>query len=118
MRYRIGVDIGGTFTDCVVITDAGSIYTFKELSTPEDQSIGLYHVVEKALFFKKIGKPSFHGFPILIGGNMWESNPPKQLFTTSTGFEDQRAHQHPSTPIDISLIEYDYIISRNRCTTA
>ena len=40
MRYRIGVDIGGTFTDCVVITDGGSIYTFKELSTPEDQSIG------------------------------------------------------------------------------
>ena len=30
---------------------------------------------------------------------MWESNPPKQLFATITGFEDQRAHQHPSTPI-------------------
>lgn len=54
MRYRIGVDIGGTFTDCVVITDNGSIYTFKELSTPEDQSIGLYNVINKASqFFKK-----------------------------------------------------------------
>lgn len=54
MRYRIGVDIGGTFTDCVVITDSGSIYTFKELSTPQDQSIGLYNVIEKAAqFFKK-----------------------------------------------------------------
>jgi len=54
LRYRIGVDIGGTFTDCVVITDNGSIYTFKELSTPEDQSIGLYNVINKASqFFKK-----------------------------------------------------------------
>ncbi len=54
MRYRIGVDIGGTFTDCVVITDSGSIYTFKELSTPEDQSIGLYNVIRKAAqFFEK-----------------------------------------------------------------
>ncbi len=54
MRYRIGVDIGGTFTDCVVITNNGSIYTFKELSTPEDQSIGLYNVIKKAAqFFEK-----------------------------------------------------------------
>ncbi len=30
---------------------------------------------------------------------MWESNPPMRLPTPNTGFEDQRAHQHPSTPI-------------------
>ncbi|HHU13285.1 MAG TPA: hypothetical protein GXZ64_08665 [Clostridiaceae bacterium] len=40
MRYRIGVDIGGTLTDCVVILENGSVFTFKELSTPHDQSIG------------------------------------------------------------------------------
>ena len=34
-----------------------------------------------------------------LGGNMWESNPPGRLFTTYTGFEDQGAHQNPSTPI-------------------
>ena len=48
MRYRIGVDIGGTFTDCVVILENGSVFTFKELSTPHDQSIGLYNVIKKA----------------------------------------------------------------------
>ena len=61
MRYRIGVDIGGTFTDCVVITDGGSIYTFKELSTPEDQSIGLYHVIEKAAAFFQMDLRAFLG---------------------------------------------------------
>lgn len=51
---RIGVDIGGTFTDCVVIDDNGVIHTFKELSTPKDQSIGLYNVINKgAEFFGK-----------------------------------------------------------------
>lgn len=33
-----------------------------------------------------------------IGGNVWESNPPKKLLTPHTGFEDQREHQNPSTP--------------------
>lgn len=33
---------------------------------------------------------------------MWESNPPKRLLTPRIGFEDRRAHQHPSTPISVS----------------
>jgi len=48
MRFRVGVDTGGTFTDCVVIDERGTIHTFKELSTPRDPSIGLYNVVRKA----------------------------------------------------------------------
>jgi N-methylhydantoinase A len=48
MNYRVGVDTGGTFTDCVVIDEKGGIHTFKELSTPKDPSVGLYNVVEKA----------------------------------------------------------------------
>ena len=48
MKFRMGVDIGGTFTDGVVIDPAGSIHPFKELSTPKDPSIGLYNVIRKA----------------------------------------------------------------------
>jgi N-methylhydantoinase A len=48
MKFRMGVDIGGTFTDGVVIDDAGTIHPFKELSTPKDPSIGLYNVLRKA----------------------------------------------------------------------
>jgi len=59
--YRIGVDIGGTFTDCVVITKEGEIHTFKELSTPQDQSIGLYHVIESAAKFFNMSLQEFLG---------------------------------------------------------
>lgn len=48
MKFRMGVDIGGTFTDGVVIDPAGVIHPFKELSTPKDPSIGLYNVIRKA----------------------------------------------------------------------
>ncbi len=51
MKYRVGVDTGGTFTDCVVIDEAGVIHTFKELSTPKDPSIGLYNVIQRAAEF-------------------------------------------------------------------
>jgi N-methylhydantoinase A len=34
MTYRIGVDIGGTFTDCVVTDERGGRYVSKALTTP------------------------------------------------------------------------------------
>ena len=36
--YRLGVDIGGTFTDIVILAPDGTIYSKKILSTPDDYS--------------------------------------------------------------------------------
>ncbi|MGE0802683.1 MAG: hydantoinase/oxoprolinase family protein, partial [Lautropia sp.] len=42
IRYRIGVDIGGTFTDFVLVDDrAGTAITHKQLTTPEDPSLAV-----------------------------------------------------------------------------
>jgi N-methylhydantoinase A len=41
MNLRIGIDIGGTFTDLVAIGDDGSVRTCKTASTPADYSIGI-----------------------------------------------------------------------------
>ena len=45
------------------------------------------------------GAKRLEQFVFKIGGNVWESNPPKRLLTPYTGFEDQRAHQNSSTPM-------------------
>ncbi len=41
MTYRIGIDVGGTFTDLVAIDDGGVVTLGKVPSTPADQSIGV-----------------------------------------------------------------------------
>jgi N-methylhydantoinase A len=40
-KLRIGVDIGGTFTDCVVLGDSGARLTVKSLTTPENPAAGV-----------------------------------------------------------------------------
>ena len=39
--YRIGIDVGGTFTDLVAIDDAGASTLAKVPTTPDDPSIGV-----------------------------------------------------------------------------
>ncbi|MEL0323546.1 MAG: hydantoinase/oxoprolinase N-terminal domain-containing protein, partial [Rhodospirillales bacterium] len=45
--YRVGVDVGGTFTDVVAVHDDGSVTLAKAPSTPEDQSIGVMAGLER-----------------------------------------------------------------------
>lgn len=45
MRYRIGVDIGGTFTDCVVATETGERTVSKALTTPGSLQDGVLEAV-------------------------------------------------------------------------
>src|ERR1051325_10057953 len=49
MAYRLGVDVGGTFTDVLVLEEEkGTLTLEKVLSTPEDQSIGVLEGVRQA----------------------------------------------------------------------
>ncbi|MDH3233488.1 MAG: hydantoinase/oxoprolinase family protein, partial [Alphaproteobacteria bacterium] len=41
MTIKIGIDVGGTFTDFLVVADGAEPQIFKTLSTPKDPSIGL-----------------------------------------------------------------------------
>ncbi len=48
MSYRLGVDVGGTFTDLLLINElSGQTYTAKVPSTPEDSSIGVLNGVAR-----------------------------------------------------------------------
>ncbi len=46
---RIGVDVGGTFTDVVVTSRSGDIYTYKLLSTPQDFSEGVIEGIREII---------------------------------------------------------------------
>ena len=48
MSYRLGVDVGGTFTDLLLINeDNGATFRAKTPSTPADQSVGVLTGIEK-----------------------------------------------------------------------
>lgn len=48
-RYQIGVDIGGTFTDLVLLASDGRLHTRKVLSTPDDYGRGIVSGIADAL---------------------------------------------------------------------
>ncbi len=41
MSYRVGIDVGGTFTDLFLWSEQGGAESFKVLSTPKDPSLGV-----------------------------------------------------------------------------
>lgn len=48
MAFRLGVDVGGTFTDILLIDEeTGKTHRYKTSSTPEDQSIAVLHGIEQ-----------------------------------------------------------------------
>lgn len=48
MTYKLGVDVGGTFTDVLLIdSQSGAVHTAKVLSTPEDSSIGVLNGIAR-----------------------------------------------------------------------
>jgi N-methylhydantoinase A len=55
MAYLVGIDIGGTFTDCAIVDRAGKLLTTKVPSTPADFSRGMMDALDagaKALGIK------------------------------------------------------------------
>ena len=47
MTYRIGIDVGGTFTDLVAVDDDGRVTIAKSASTPRDPAVGVLEGLSK-----------------------------------------------------------------------
>ena len=45
--YKIGIDVGGTFTDFLLVSDDGTSEIYKVLSTPDDPSIGFMNGIRE-----------------------------------------------------------------------
>lgn len=48
MSYRVGVDIGGTFTDVLAMDTGGRARVYKTSTTPDDPSEGFFRALERA----------------------------------------------------------------------
>lgn len=91
-RYRLGCDIGGTFTDFVLLDDeTGEIRTSKCLTTPKDPS----DAVEQGIKALEAGKQGFvpelneliHGTTLVINSIIERKGARTALITTK-GFRD------------------------------
>ena len=59
MTYRLGVDVGGTFTDFLLTDNKGDKSIYKALTTPKNPSEGLFNGIEKIARDKKLSIKEF-----------------------------------------------------------
>lgn len=104
MAYMVGIDSGGTFTDCVVVDSQGRMAIYKAPSTPNDFSQGVLDSV--GLAATGIGIPTeqllsetrvfAHGTTVTTNALLTRNGVKTGLITTK-GFEDTiligRVHQ-------------------------
>ncbi len=92
MGYRLGVDVGGTFTDLLLINEeSGETFTAKVPSTPEDSSIGVLNgiarICEESGINPKDVKRVMHGTTVATNAVLTGKGATVGLVTTA-GFED------------------------------
>jgi N-methylhydantoinase A len=95
MRYQVGLDTGGTFTDCVIVDEVGQVIESKAFTTPEDLSVGILGALEEAA--KQVGvglsemladtRRLIYGSTIGVNTLIQRQGAPTGLITTR-GFED------------------------------
>jgi len=93
---RVAIDVGGTFTDCLVLDKQGRLNQFKAPTTPEDPSTGLMDSLEKAakaerkILSEFIGELEFiiHGTTLATNALLTERGAKVGMLTTD-GFRDE-----------------------------
>ena len=96
MRYSIGVDVGGTFTDIVSITEDGRFYFTKTPSTPGDESVGVIRGIGKVARHEELALEDLmrqtdliiHGTTVATN-TMVQLNGAKTGLITTKGFRDE-----------------------------
>jgi N-methylhydantoinase A len=89
--HRIGIDVGGTFTDMVLVEPGGSVSIRKVLSTPPDFSRGILGGLDSLLRDREIDarqiSQAAHGTTVATNALLTQSGARTALITTR-GFRD------------------------------
>jgi N-methylhydantoinase A len=112
---RVCTDVGGTFTDCLVLDEKGSLSMFKSPTTPANPSNGVMNALEKAAgFYKENLKGFLNDVDLLIHGTTLATNTlltrrgAKAGLITTKNFRDIIDLRRGIRPVDKSM--YDVFI--------
>ncbi len=121
---RISIDVGGTFTDCLVLDASGDLKQFKSPTTPDDPSLGFMNSLEKAATGYDQSLEAFvsdvelliHG-TTLATNTLINENGAKTGMITTKGFRDvveiRRGYKNVRTSMyDVFVPPYEPLIPR------
>ena len=120
-RFRLGVDIGGTFTDAVLLSEAsGETRIAKVPSTPADPSRGFLDAVERILGDAGVAPDAVsylvHGTTVATN-SLIEGKTPRTAFITTEGFRDmlEIGRQVRPTLYDVHFEKPRPLVPRDLC---
>ena len=95
MRFRIGIDVGGTFTDLLLLDSDSHVRIYKTSTTPDDPAVGLLTGLTEMADDLDMTLPNFvqsidiivHGTTVATNAVLTDSGIVTGLLTTS-GFRD------------------------------
>jgi N-methylhydantoinase A len=103
--YRVGADIGGTFTDLLLVAENGEAQVVKALTTPADPSQAVESALKRVLDNVKGQKGTLvHGTTLVTNALIQRSGAPTALLTTQ-GFRDalEIGREHRYELYDLNL---------------
>jgi N-methylhydantoinase A len=94
MIYRIGIDVGGTFTDCVLVRPNGSLQLTKAATTPQDQSQGVIAGIEQLARAEAIGlRELLAATSVIVHGTTTADNTMIEMNGAVTGLITSAGHR-------------------------
>src|SRR5262245_21456347 len=108
--YRVGIDIGGTFTDMLLVGEDGTAVIAKTLTTPGDPSLAVENALRPALENDAIVKAErgtlIHGTTLVTNAVIERKGAPTALLATA-GFRDAveigREHRYELYDLNLDL---------------
>jgi len=119
--YRLGIDIGGTFTDATLINErTGELHLAKVASTPADPAVGFLAVTQRILRAQQVAPADVtfvvHGATVATNAII-EGKVARTAFVTTAGFRDllEIARQTRPALYDLQFEKPKPLVPRYRC---
>src|SRR5499427_34561 len=108
--YRVGIDIGGTFTDLLLVGEDGAAIIGKTLTTPGDPSLAVENALRPSLEKGTVKRGErgtlIHGTTLVTNALIERKGAPTALLTTA-GFRDAveigREHRYELYDLNLDL---------------